>query len=108
MPQIIVTRDSGWADCARKYRLLLDGVEVARIPDGGTVTIEAPPGRHRLKARIDWLSTEEIEFDPGDGPAAFHVYSKLRGLRVLLTIVAAFVPGMWFGLRQVSPPAQGA
>jgi hypothetical protein len=34
MPTITISRDSGWADRLREYRILVDGVEMARVGNG--------------------------------------------------------------------------
>lgn len=45
----------------RAYRLLADGVEVARVNDGETVTFELGPGTRELVAKVDWV--ESAPFD---------------------------------------------
>jgi hypothetical protein len=102
--KIIVKRDSGWSDSIRDYQIMLDGVLAAKISDGQTIELDAPVGRHTLQARIDWSRTELIEFTLGDAPATFEVFSKVRGLKVLLTIVFVIIPGMWIGIRRTDTP----
>ncbi len=102
--KIIVKRDSGWSDSIRDYRIMLDGVFAAKISDGQTIELDAPAGRHTLQARIDWSRTDLIEFTLNEEPAAFDVFSNVRGMKVLLTIVFALIPGMWIGIRTTDTP----
>jgi hypothetical protein len=98
--KIIVRRDSGWSDSIRAYKLHLDGVQVAKISDGQTIELEACPGEHTLQASIDWHKTSLLKFSLGTEMLTFDVFSKVRGARLLLSIVWALVPGQWIGIKQ--------
>src|SRR5580698_7045736 len=64
---ISLTRDSGYADRRRQYRVLIDGVEVGRIADGATESYAVTPGNHTLVLKIDWCGSKLLNFDVQDG-----------------------------------------
>ena len=47
-----------WFDTARRYRVLVDGKEVARLANGESCRVDLAPGRHEVEARIDWTGSE--------------------------------------------------
>lgn len=102
MPTIIIHRSQAFRDAYRDYRIILDGVEVGRLPRGGTLELPASAGRHTLSARIDWQSSEELQFELSERPLEFEVFSKLAGLRILFTIIYIFLPRSWIGVRLIS------
>jgi len=68
LPQISIQRDSCLANRIRAYRVLLDGVEVARVQNGATVTFDAPVGTHELKVKFDWIRSRPLNVQvPVDG-----------------------------------------
>jgi hypothetical protein len=56
-------RSRGYVDRARKYKLMLDGVEVGRLKHGETLAVEAAPGRHRMHLAIDWCRSRFLDID---------------------------------------------
>jgi hypothetical protein len=61
----IVRYRDGWAEKARDYRIMLDGVEVGRLPPGGSVAIPATPGFHELWLKLDWTGSSLVRFSLG-------------------------------------------
>ena len=51
---ISVSRDSGYADRVRDYRVMLDGAEIGRIGNGGEKSFEIAPGHHQLVIKVDY------------------------------------------------------
>jgi hypothetical protein len=47
-----------WFDSARRYRVLVDGEEVARLANGESCRVPLTRGRHEVQARIDWTGSE--------------------------------------------------
>ena len=89
---ISITRDGGYADQVRDYRVICDDTEIGRIANGASRTFEVPPGAHRLVLRIDWCSSNEVSFTISDGQTlGFSCGSNLRGIRVLLAFYYATV-----------------
>jgi hypothetical protein len=101
MPTITLHRSQAFRDAYRDYRIILDGAEVGRLPRGGTLEIPSSAGPHTLSARIDWQSSDELQFELSERPLEFEVFSKLTGLRILLTIIYIFVPRSWIGVRLI-------
>lgn len=88
--RISISRESGYADFRRDYRVVCDGVEVARISDGMSKELTIAPGTHRLIVKIDWCASNEVGFTIGaDQVLGFSCGSNLRGLRVLLAVYYA-------------------
>jgi hypothetical protein len=87
MAIIAVSRDSGYADRLRDYRVLLDGGEIGRLGNAGEKSFDIAPGAHQLMLKIDWGRSNVVAFDISqDQNIAFRCGSSLRGWRVLLAI----------------------
>jgi hypothetical protein len=83
MPTLTVVRDKGWADKLRQYRIVLDGVEIARLGEGGELRREISEGPHVIEARIDWCGSQPLRFEAKLGEQVVLVRSALRGWRML-------------------------
>lgn len=95
MTTISVSRDSGYADRLRDYRVLLDGAEIGRLGNGTAKNFEIPSGQHQLMIKVDWGRSNIVVFDFGDSQSArFLCGSNLRGWRLALAIYY-----MSFGFR---------
>jgi hypothetical protein len=82
---ITISRDSGYADYLRDYRVLVDGGEIGRIANGQTKTFPLEPGSHQLVMKISWCSSNTVAFSLMAGESAhFNCGSNLRGIRLLL------------------------
>ena len=85
MPTLTVRRDRGWSDKLRKYRVIVDGVVIGQLAEGGELRHTLDEGTHVIEARIDWCGSPTTQFDAA-GDAVMLVRSALRGWRVLLTL----------------------
>ena len=97
MPTTIsVSRDSGYADRLRDYRVPLDGAEIGRLGNGAAKTFEISSGQHQLMIKVDWGRSNLFAFDIGEGQSArFLCGSNLRGWRIVLALYYAT-----FGFRK--------
>lgn len=84
MATLIVRRDRGYADKWRKYRILLDGVEIGKLAQGEELRQEISEGLHEIQARIDWSGSRHMAFDARSGEQVVLVRSSLRGWRIVL------------------------
>ena len=90
MPTLTVQRDKGWADKIRKYRILLDGVEIGRIGEGEVLRQQISDGPHAIEAKIDWCGSRPLHFNAQSEDQVVVVRSALRGWRLLLGIFYVF------------------
>jgi hypothetical protein len=103
MPTLIaISRDSGYADRLRQYRVMCDGAEIGRISNGESAEFPASPGAHSLVLKVDWCSSNEVRFSIGTGQVLrFGCGSSLRGLRLFLAIYyVLFARERYLWLRQ--------
>lgn len=69
---IVVTRARGGSrDQFRRYRVLVDGIEVGRVGQGETLTHEAAEGEHTVQLKIDWASSAAYRFTLSSGESAY-------------------------------------
>jgi hypothetical protein len=88
---ITISRDSGYADRIRSYRVVVDDLEIGKINNGESKTFSIEPGAHHLVLKIDWCSSNTVLFDlPPDGTMHFECGSNLRGVNLFLGIYYAF------------------
>jgi hypothetical protein len=91
MAILSVTRDSGWADRARAYKVILDGTVIGKIHDGENFTHPIFPGEHALQLKIDWCGSQIIGFNAAaEERCSFVCESNLRGFRMFLGFFYAF------------------
>lgn len=70
MPTLVFRREKAWTAKLRKYRLLVDGVEIGRIGDGQEFRYPITPGQHVVEASVDWVKSAPLSIDTraGDMP----------------------------------------
>jgi hypothetical protein len=74
----LTRQTSPHSDRARKYRVLLDGDEVARLKWGERLELPVSPGSHRLRLKIDWTGSPELQFTIEPGQALNFVCRPAR------------------------------
>ena len=99
MAEMSLVRDSGWVDRFRKYTVLVDGVCVGKIANGGNFVHQVEPGEHTIRVEIDWCKTKRLSFVADEAPVAFSVRSNLRGWKMLLVYAYLFLPSRWIVLE---------
>ncbi len=63
MPKLIIKRNSEWASKMRSFELFINGVKISEIKDRQLISFEIPEGTYRLQARIDWCSSQPLDFE---------------------------------------------
>ena len=104
MASLTITRESGYADPLRAYKVVLNGERIGEIRNGETKEFSIGPGKHALSLKIDWCGSETVEFvvDREEKPA-FQVKSSLRGKRVFLSLwYVLFARNSYLLLEQTS------
>ena len=95
MAKLTVSRDSGYADRIRKYRVLVDGTEVGQVGDGESLTHEVQPGSHTVQAKIDWCGSRVLDIEVPESGSSVNLRSASRGWLVFAVIF--FVVFYWNG-----------
>ena len=85
---ITIQRGKSYADRLRAYKVVVDGVVVASVRAGQSVTVPVSAGSHALGLRIDWCGSEELQFEVRTGERiTFECGSSLAGWRVWLALL---------------------
>lgn len=102
MSFIRISRDSGYADRIRLYRILLDNQQIAELRNGETKEIPISAGSHCIAAKIHWCGSQPIHFSISAGEIlTFSVTSSLRGWRILLVaVLPIFARNSYLNLRR--------
>ena len=80
---IRLTRTTYFPDTLRAYRIMVDGMEMARVKGGESVEIPVSPGTHSVVVKIDWCGSPTLDFTVRTGETIeFECESNLRGLRI--------------------------
>jgi hypothetical protein len=53
----------GWRDRLRRYRVMIDGEQVASIKPGERVELPVTPGPHTISLKISWAGSPPLEVD---------------------------------------------
>jgi hypothetical protein len=62
MAKIIINRSTEFSNRIRAIRIYIDKQKIGEIYDGESKEFEISPGKHTLKAKIDWCGSNTIEF----------------------------------------------
>ena len=62
MSKIQINRGTGYVDRLRAYKIELDGSLLGEIHPEQSVVLDIPPGMHRIRLKIDWCSSNCIDF----------------------------------------------
>lgn len=96
-----------WVDRGRAYKVFINGETVGEVRRGESRSFEVPPGRHQLRLKIDWTSSNTLDCELGAGEEAmfrccpsrpFFIGQLLGMLRV--------IPYVELRPEHISEPAQ--
>ena len=63
MATIRIKRRSEFVNLGRYYKLIIDGCLAGEIGDGVTKEFPTTAGRHTVRAKMDWFSSQDISID---------------------------------------------
>lgn len=108
--RILLSRDSGFTDYVRRYKVMIDGEETGQIKNGGTFECQISCGQHSLQLKVDWCSSNTVEFDAAENETViFECGSNLRGWKLFkANKTMRETPHEWIWLRQSSNNAMQA
>lgn len=66
---LTLRREASWSARLRAFQMLIDGQPQGTIREGETSHISLTSGPHRLRLRVDWCRSPEVEFQVGPGEA---------------------------------------
>jgi hypothetical protein len=93
-------RESRLKDAIRAYQVELDGEVIGKINRGESVGFDIQPGRHRLRLKIDWCGSPDIDFEIQTGQVLkFECGNNVPALLDLIYIT--FLRNKYLWLRQV-------
>jgi hypothetical protein len=59
---VVERAKKAWRDRARSYRIQIDGVTWFSVRRGERREVDLAAGPHRIRAKIDWTGSPELEF----------------------------------------------
>jgi hypothetical protein len=71
-------------DKLRKYKVVIDDIEVGSIVDGGIEQYDIQTGHHTIYLKIDWCTSNKIEFDILENEILEFNCGSLKGKKTLL------------------------
>ena len=87
MSTIKISRDSGYADRIRDYKVVCNSEVIGNISNGETKVFEIPEGKNEIYMEIDWCSSNRLQVDTfTEKQISLYAESNLRGIKVLFTI----------------------
>ncbi len=99
MPFVKVHRESQYADAVRAYQIYVDGELKGEIRRGADVDFFVTEGAHRLRLKIDWCGSPEIEFSASaEETVEFECGNNTKGFFALYYVL--FAPNEYLRLRR--------
>jgi hypothetical protein len=71
-----IERGSGYTDCLRAYRVIIDGKTAGKIGDGEIMEFPITCGQHQLALKMDWCGSKTIRFTVADNEDVFTFDAK--------------------------------
>lgn len=101
MSKIKITRDRGYADKGRLYKVICNGECIGKIRDGETKEFESAAGNKEIYMKIDWCRSNKMTVDvPEEGTVSLLCGSNLQGMTGLPgLIIVIFLPHKYLWLR---------
>lgn len=91
MATITISRDSGYADRARAYSIILDSQKIGELHNGEKKEFSIKSGLHKIAMKIDWCGSKEMIFTVAENQTLlFFASSNLRGLKLFLSVWYVF------------------
>ncbi|NHT17838.1 hypothetical protein [Cellulomonas sp. IC4_254] len=100
--RLVLSRGDDTAGVLRHIRVTLDGELVALLGPVTSVEIAVPPGRHRVRAAMDWTTSPALDLDLAPGERV-EVRSGLP-MSMLWRMITA--PAATLTIARVDAPAQ--
>jgi len=102
MPQIKIHRKLDWTTLLKPMELYIDDQKIGRIDNGGTRELEVSPGLHRIRAKMTWVGSRELQFTMFNKESKEFSVGRNNGL-LLFFLVIIFVPAL---LQHIYPHKQ--
>ncbi|MDT0648042.1 hypothetical protein RM545_15190 [Zunongwangia sp. F260] len=67
MSSLKIKRNSELANSVRSFQIVLDGKILDNIEDGEIKEFQIPPGKHTLRAQLDWCGSRPLHFEISEG-----------------------------------------
>ena len=100
MTTIHIRRGSEWADYFRRYVVMLDDREVARVGRDQEIALPATAGMHSLQLRVDWCRSNAVSFSVVEGESRLFACGNNPGLLLALLYIVLW-PSGYLWLRPV-------
>lgn len=104
---LTVRRDKGYADKLRKYRILLDWVEIGHLAEGAVLRKDISEGLHVVEARVDWCGSQPLELDARAREQVVVVRGALRGWRLMLALFYVIFNRRGYLTLELQQPSAG-
>jgi hypothetical protein len=100
MASIEVKRGKGYKDALRAYQIELNDKTIGTIKAGESLSFDIPPGKHRLRMKIDWCSSSYLNFEITDHQTLhFECGNNVPPFAELIYIV--FLRNKYLWLKQI-------
>ena len=77
MINVVINRVSSFVGCAVTYKVYVDGNEIGKLANGGSITISLPAGTHQFAFDM-WSASNAHEVVIPDNCSSFIVDTKLK------------------------------
>ena len=96
MPFVKIHREKQLADAARAYQIYVDGEQKGEIRRGASADFFVTEGTHRLRLKIDWCGSPEIEFSAAaEETVEFECGNNTGGLFAMYYVLFARNEYLW-------------
>jgi len=104
MAKLKVQRAREFMNLFRNYTIFIDGQKVGTIGNGQLIQLETLPGQHKISAKIDWCSSQEITFITEENVSKTFTVGGFKNAGFLFvafvsTMVLHFLLNYFFGLN---------
>lgn len=92
--KLILTRKGAVLNRRQTFKVLIDGVEAARIKNNDTLELPLQPGLHRVQCKINWKSSNIVTVDVKEGVNTY--LSVSSGVKFIVPLYFLMLAGVLF------------
>ena len=87
MATIKINRSEEWMNSARKYGIYIDNEKVGTISRNETKEFTVQPGRHKVRAKIDWCGSKHHDFEIKEGETTTLTIKGFKNSKWILAVI---------------------
>ncbi len=88
MAKLIISRKSEFMNWASEYKIYLNGQKLRAISSGETIEIDIPEGTNIIKAKINWMGSQDLPISVTNEESKFISISGFKLANIIMILMS--------------------